>query len=191
MSTDHLLLNLPSITSVIHFISLTSTVRIPRRVTTEQEACLTCGLDHLMVDLTDSASLIIISSSRAVAGVGQSASLARAVKEVEARNLPVFLLSFPPHSEPTGRVLEMVKFGGVFAVEQSELIQAAVMTILGRVDRIHSLALHHSRHLAGTEAEPDQSADNLNQFSGQFVLAEQREATLRLTLTLPDQLTII
>ena len=150
-------------------------------MTTEQEACLTCGLDHLMEDLTDSASLVIISSSRAVAGVGQSASLARAVEEVEARNLPVFLLSFPPHSEPTGRVLELVKFGGVFAVEQSELIQAAVMTILGRVDRIHSAALHHSRHL-----ERDQS-DNLNQFGGQFLLAEQREATLRLTLTLPDE----
>ena len=147
----------------------------------EQEACLTCGLEHLMKDLTDSESLVIISSSAALASVSSSPSpsVSRAVEEVAARRLPVFLLSFPPQSRPTN-LLELVQYGGVFAVEQSHLIRAAVMTILGRVDRIHSSALHHSRHLA------DQS-DHLNQFSGQFVLAEQREATLRLTLTLPDE----
>ena len=165
-------------------------------MTGELEACLTCGLDHVLKDLTDSESLVVISSSDALARLttSSSPSVSRLVEEVEARRLPIFLISFPPQSgersttNTSRRTLEeAVKYGGVFAVEQSHLIQAAVMTILGRVDRIHSQALHHSRHLqTRTGAESDQS-DNRNEFSGQFVLAEQREATLRLTLTLPDE----
>ena len=167
-------------------------------MTAELEACLTCGLEHVLKDLTDSESLVVISSSNALARLTSSSSnsVSRLVEEVEARKLPIFLISFPPQSGESSntntssssrRTLEdAVKYGGVFAVEQSHLIQAAVMTILGRVDRIHSQALHHSRHLARTGAESDQS-DNRNQFSGQFVLTEQREATLRLTLTLPDE----
>ena len=162
-------------------------------MTADLEACLTCGLDHVLEDLTDSDSLVMISSSVALASLSSSASssVSRLVEEVEARMIPVFLISFPPQSMETTvtsrrTMVEMVKYGGVFAVEKSHLIQAAVMTILGRVDRIHSQALHHSRHLARTGAEADQ-ADNRNQFSGQFVLTEQREATLRLTLTLPDE----
>ena len=159
-------------------------------MTSDLAGCLSCGLDHVMKDLTDSETLLIISSSVALASPTSSASVSRLLEEVETRRIPIFLISFPSQSvlssRSIGTIRDVVKYGGVFAVEQSNLIQAAVMTILGRVDRIHSLALHHSRHLAGTGAESDQS-DNRNQFSGQFVLAEQREATLRLTLTLPDE----
>ena len=89
-------------------------------------------------------------------GDTQSPRAARLVEEVEARKLPIFLVSFSPQSGETSSsssrrtLVEAVKYGGLFAVEQSHLIQAAVMTILGRVDRIHSQALHHSRHLART-----------------------------------------
>ena len=109
---------------------------------------------------------------------------------VEERKLPVFVISFPPQALNISSSLALVKYGGVFAVhensgpvQQRSFIQAAVMRILQRVDSLHSKSLHHRRHLALSDGQ----SDNSNQFSGKFVLSEEREATLRVTLTLPDE----
>ena len=115
---------------------------------------------------------------------------AKLVRLVEERRLPVFVISFPPQALNISSSLALVKYGGVFAVhensgpvQQRAFIQAAVMRILQRVDSLHSKSLHHRRHLALSDGQSDKS----NQFSGKFVLSEEREATLRVTLTLPDE----
>ena len=140
-----------------------------------------------MKELTDSDTIVIISSSESFHGVNDSSGLSLLVEE---RKLPIFVISFPPQSVRRSPSTALVQYGGVFAVhEDSELvqqrsfIQAAVMRILQRVDRLHSKSLHHRRHLALSDSQSDSS----NQFSGKFVLSEKREATLRVTLTLPDE----
>ena len=140
-----------------------------------------------MEGLTGNETLVIISSSVSLHGVKDSDPVALAVEE---KKVPIFLLSFPPQSVNGSSSLSLAKYGGVFAVQQDSslvrqgsFIQAAVMRILGRVDRLHSKSLHHSRHLSLSDGPSDTS----NQFSGKFLQSEEREATLRVTLTLPDE----
>ena len=144
-------------------------------------SCVSCGLRHLVSDgASDTETVIVITSDQSLNNDHHDTTTDVELS-IHKNNIPIFLISFQSENIKQSYAA-LTKFGSFFAVKEHsaisapELLQGALMSVLHTVDNIDTRSLVSTGHTGGG-----------HQLSGHFSVSYESEASLRVTLSVPDE----